>query len=240
MSVYLWQNDQKAGPYTADEILSRLQAGLITTDDLVWEEGMSDWLPLSEFQRLGLLHLNPPPLPQHRSVYSVDDGLPRGDVISPSITGQKSAWKQPKVIASAVGGCGCLCLVGLLLLALIVGSQSDGISGSKSAPESIVGQWQSLDAVASVEFTSSGQFTMIQEAGPVKNAQGKYWFSEDGRVLTMRFTGGVGAILGALGGALGEAMEPRYAVNITGDQLAMTFLPKSGEQGDVMRYRRIQ
>ena len=40
-------NGQQQGPVSADELSRLLSAGSITTETLIWKEGMADWLPLS-------------------------------------------------------------------------------------------------------------------------------------------------------------------------------------------------
>lgn len=48
-SIHIYQNDQQIGPYTEEEIRTRVQLGAISTTSLAWQEGMTDWQPLGSF-----------------------------------------------------------------------------------------------------------------------------------------------------------------------------------------------
>ena len=52
---------QQAGPFDEATIRQRIDAGLLGRDDLVWRDGMPEWLPA---RRAGLFPAAvPPPLP---------------------------------------------------------------------------------------------------------------------------------------------------------------------------------
>ena len=47
-------NGQTQGPCSAEEISTHLASGRISTDTLVWKEGMADWTPISQIPELNL------------------------------------------------------------------------------------------------------------------------------------------------------------------------------------------
>jgi hypothetical protein len=49
MQTYIFKEGSQQGPYTKEELDQLLQDGKITGDDLFWQEGRTDWAPLSEF-----------------------------------------------------------------------------------------------------------------------------------------------------------------------------------------------
>ncbi len=50
---FLWLNEEQVGPYTAMQVRTMLTQGTIASEALVWQEGMSEWLPLTETNALG-------------------------------------------------------------------------------------------------------------------------------------------------------------------------------------------
>jgi tetratricopeptide (TPR) repeat protein len=48
MALYILQNGRQTGPYSDAEIAVRVESGVVAVTDLVWEEGMEDWLPLEK------------------------------------------------------------------------------------------------------------------------------------------------------------------------------------------------
>jgi len=58
MEYYLYLNDEQKGPYTLSQIQSMWRSGNITGNTLYWQDGFSEWIPLSS-----ILHiLEPPPV----------------------------------------------------------------------------------------------------------------------------------------------------------------------------------
>ena len=51
MNIYLIKNGQNAGPYTINEVQSRLNSGAYAENDLAWYEGCGDPISLSEVLR---------------------------------------------------------------------------------------------------------------------------------------------------------------------------------------------
>jgi hypothetical protein len=48
MGILVYRNDRQEGPYELSEIRAALSDGNLTADDLGWQEGMSDWVPLGQ------------------------------------------------------------------------------------------------------------------------------------------------------------------------------------------------
>ncbi len=46
--IYVTKNQEVQGPYSASEIRNRILSDRFTGNDLGWQEGMSDWIPLSD------------------------------------------------------------------------------------------------------------------------------------------------------------------------------------------------
>ncbi len=46
MYIFLARNREQAGPYTLEQLNSMLQQGQVELDDLMWHEGMTEWLPV--------------------------------------------------------------------------------------------------------------------------------------------------------------------------------------------------
>ena len=49
MSVYIQREGQQYGPYPQEDIQGHLASGTLLPTDMAWQEGMADWVPLSEF-----------------------------------------------------------------------------------------------------------------------------------------------------------------------------------------------
>jgi hypothetical protein len=44
--IYLVRNGQKAGPYSPEQVKASLASGILTSTDLAWHNGITDWVPL--------------------------------------------------------------------------------------------------------------------------------------------------------------------------------------------------
>jgi hypothetical protein len=62
-SYHIAKNGQPAGPFEESEVLKQLAAGLITTKDLCWCEGMAEWQPIDTVLSAASLKSFPPPPP---------------------------------------------------------------------------------------------------------------------------------------------------------------------------------
>jgi len=47
MSLYLYQNDQRTGPFSEDQVSQMLRAGIISPETLGWKEGLAGWERIS-------------------------------------------------------------------------------------------------------------------------------------------------------------------------------------------------
>jgi len=59
MQIYIARQGRQTGPFTEEQTRDMLSSGSITTTDLAWTDGLSDWKPLHEILTLP----TPPPLP---------------------------------------------------------------------------------------------------------------------------------------------------------------------------------
>ena len=46
--IYVTKNQEIQGPYTPDEIQTRLMSGHFLGNDLAWQQGVTEWIALSE------------------------------------------------------------------------------------------------------------------------------------------------------------------------------------------------
>lgn len=64
---YFSKNGMQLGPVTQEELSEKAKSGEVSSSDLVWKEGLPDWIPLGqvpEFQSLGIRPAVPPQIPQ--------------------------------------------------------------------------------------------------------------------------------------------------------------------------------
>ena len=48
MTWFYTSNGTQAGPVSQQELAAKVQSGEVKSSDLIWKEGMADWLPLSQ------------------------------------------------------------------------------------------------------------------------------------------------------------------------------------------------
>lgn len=58
---YYSKNGTQLGPVAQGELLAKLSSGEVAQSDLVWKEGMADWLPASQVAELKVLASASPP-----------------------------------------------------------------------------------------------------------------------------------------------------------------------------------
>ena len=46
MEIWLIINGKRSGPYPDYEIRSRIEHGEITSEEIVWHEGLAEWTPI--------------------------------------------------------------------------------------------------------------------------------------------------------------------------------------------------
>jgi hypothetical protein len=61
--VYLYINNQQAGPYALDQLKAMWNSGSITADTPYWHEGMAEWAPVHTLLSSEQDAPQPPPLP---------------------------------------------------------------------------------------------------------------------------------------------------------------------------------
>lgn len=52
MSIFIFKNEEQLGPFSREELRTRLKRGEFATSNLAWAEGQSDWLPLEQLLEL--------------------------------------------------------------------------------------------------------------------------------------------------------------------------------------------
>jgi competence protein ComGC len=104
MNIHITRDGKQFGPYTLAEVNSSLQAGTLRPEDLAWQDGMADWVPLRTITGVSLPSVaqRPPPPPPAA-------GMPPASV-PPAPVASASAATSKAAIASLVFG-----ILGLLL-----------------------------------------------------------------------------------------------------------------------------
>ena len=65
MPITIHRDNGNFGPYTLEQVNAMLASGQLAADDLAWQEGTADWVPLADLQ--GVLQV-PPPRPGARAM----------------------------------------------------------------------------------------------------------------------------------------------------------------------------
>lgn len=136
MPVYLQQNGEQAGPFEDADVVRLLEEGTLSLNQLAWEYGLADWVPLGKIREFGSAAIGlprtpppirppqPPPLPVLRA---------ETNPVAVQPPSKRSGTRR------FVMGCGCMVVLGFLgLVALvIIGESTSKSSGtSYSAPAS--------------------------------------------------------------------------------------------------------
>ena len=53
MKIFISRDGERTGPYSVKEINARLKDGTLLPSDLACQEGMEEWVPLSEMEFSG-------------------------------------------------------------------------------------------------------------------------------------------------------------------------------------------
>ncbi len=70
-SYLVIKNGQQIGPYDESEIIRQITEGILNPGDLCWQQGMSDWQPISSFLNYGATSQNHPPvIPSTTAIHS--------------------------------------------------------------------------------------------------------------------------------------------------------------------------
>jgi|GEM_PF-2617054 len=67
-SYLVIKNGQQIGPFDESEIIHQITEGILNPNDLIWQQGMVNWQPVSDFLRCGITNQNltsvlPSPIP---------------------------------------------------------------------------------------------------------------------------------------------------------------------------------
>ena len=87
MANHWWyaQGSSHQGPLQADEVNQLISERKISSDTLLWTEGMSEWLPLSAVPASsGLIRTIPPPLPSSIREIAISE-IPISVGVSPAL-----------------------------------------------------------------------------------------------------------------------------------------------------------
>tara|TARA_B100000676_G_C17301429_1_gene447370 strand:+ start:45 stop:335 length:291 start_codon:yes stop_codon:yes gene_type:complete len=49
----IMRNGERSGPYTVQEVITHLDTGHLSKDDMAWQQGMDNWAPISEISEFG-------------------------------------------------------------------------------------------------------------------------------------------------------------------------------------------
>ncbi len=60
MTWFYTSNGAQSGPITQQELAAKVQSGEVTATDMIWKEGMADWLPLSQVPEFSTGVVNTP------------------------------------------------------------------------------------------------------------------------------------------------------------------------------------
>lgn len=146
MNIYLAKNQQKHGPYTADEVRARVASGTFTETDLGWHEGLASWQPLSRLlASLTSESEGPPPVLRKSS------GLAKASFIM-ALVG--FAFWLVLIAAAAVGvsrGAGdtssWMVILGLLMFVVFIANLVGFILGAVALPKTIANKWMAVAGV---------------------------------------------------------------------------------------------
>jgi len=80
MKIHISKNGQNIGQFELSEVNRMLQSGQISSNDLAWQEGMANWIPVGTMPGLNasvppLPGSNPPPL-RHGSIATATTSIP--------------------------------------------------------------------------------------------------------------------------------------------------------------------
>jgi hypothetical protein len=90
---YYAQGGQQLGPIGRGELVEQISRGAIQRTDLVWREGMAQWLPAGQVPGL-LPTATPPPLPAIDSIPYAQAAGYGGDYVRPPDIGQNAGMRM--------------------------------------------------------------------------------------------------------------------------------------------------
>jgi len=130
MQWYYSKNGTQLGPVEQHELLAKIAAGEVTTSDLVWREGLPDWVLCGQVQELrapggyGPLPPGVDPLSPYAPPTAVGPTVPYGPPV-PS-NGKATASMVLGIISTVFALCGCygtIIAIPCGILAIVFGNQ---------------------------------------------------------------------------------------------------------------------
>jgi TM2 domain-containing membrane protein YozV len=94
MNFFLFKNDQKMGPYSAEQIRIFLGQGLVMTTDQVWADGWTAWMPIGQVPGLAPAQESAQTSQPPTTVHSTTTGYTPPS-LHPHITGPLAEGKSP-------------------------------------------------------------------------------------------------------------------------------------------------
>lgn len=143
MQWYYSKNGAQQGPVSLDELKAKVASGEVTAGDLAWNEGMTDWLPVSQIPELSPGAAGAVPAPEAPAGPAAGGQLQQPGAVAPAGGGQMMVappvGSGKATAAMVLGICAlpgaCVACVGLILgiLAVVFASQVQGMA--KTNPE---------------------------------------------------------------------------------------------------------
>jgi|AntRauTorcE11897_2_1112592.scaffolds.fasta_scaffold99110_1 hypothetical protein len=123
---YYSKNGEQKGPISREELSAMKSSGEVITTDLVWKEGMSDWLPLGQVDEFGG---GGPPLTSTASVENTPLVQPQSYSVQSGQQVQNiPSYLIPSIIATLLGGFLCaLVPLPLGIVAIVFASKVEGL-----------------------------------------------------------------------------------------------------------------
>lgn len=168
---YYTRTGERYGPVTTEELKQLVSTGELVPADLVWNEGMAAWTPISKVRGLlpGERSGGPPPLPAKRdkapapldfsSAGDDDDSMAGWSARERNAQNSKLQWLKAGMIASAVIGVICLVSIVGAIFCLPFFALTGAIYFLAVMPARLHGRWVPSDETGGwVEFLSGGIF----------------------------------------------------------------------------------
>lgn len=143
MQWYYSKNGKQLGPVSQSDLISKISSGEVTPSDLVWRDGMADWLPSAQVSELRALassagNANQPTSTtpeisttgQQANPYNAPNAAPNAypnypvAPTAPNIAGKAQTSMTLGIVAIVTGVlCGCLGGLPCGILAIVFGNQ---------------------------------------------------------------------------------------------------------------------
>ncbi len=113
MTWFYTSNGTQAGPITQQELAAKVQSGEVTATDLIWKEGMSDWLPMNQVPEFSVGAVNTP------SQFGMPMAQPSAYASSPQPHVTNYLWQSIVVTL--------LCCLPFGIVAIVFAAKVDGL-----------------------------------------------------------------------------------------------------------------